>query len=67
MGMWMGRASGRIMRRIFPYYYHRPAVDDMHGYGPVILCGSEIIKLVKNDKLRITVGPNAPVVVTERK
>jgi unsaturated rhamnogalacturonyl hydrolase len=51
----------------FVYYYHRPAVDDMHGYGPVILAGSEMIKLVKNEKLRITVGGNAPITVTQRK
>ena len=25
----------------YVYYYHRPAVDDIHGYGPVLLAGSE--------------------------
>ena len=30
------------------YYYHRPAMDDVHGYGPVLLAGSEIVRLLKN-------------------
>lgn len=32
----------------YMYYYHRPATDDMHGYGPVLLAGSEMVKLLKN-------------------
>ncbi|MGD0769225.1 MAG: glycoside hydrolase family 88 protein [Tepidisphaeraceae bacterium] len=38
----------------FVYYYHRPAVDDIHGYGPVLLAGSELIRLVRNTQFRIT-------------
>lgn len=31
------------------YYYHRPAsVYAMHGYGPVLLAGTEMITLLKN-------------------
>jgi len=36
------------------YYYHRPAsIDATHGVGPVIFAGSEMIRLLKNDKLII--------------
>ena len=31
------------------YYYNRPvSVDAMHGYGPVLLAGAEMVKLLKN-------------------
>jgi rhamnogalacturonyl hydrolase YesR len=30
----------------YPYYYARPHVDDVHGYGPVIMAGAEMIKLL---------------------
>ena len=33
------------------YYYYRPATDDVHGYGPVMMAGAEMIKLLKNDKV----------------
>jgi rhamnogalacturonyl hydrolase YesR len=49
------------------YYYHRPAIDDIHGYGPVLLCGAEMIRLVKNDHLNATSGRNAPVMFQEKK
>ncbi len=35
------------------YYYNRPARDDEHGYGPVLLAGSEMIRLVQNEHLDI--------------
>ena len=35
------------------YYYNRPARDDPHGYGPVLLAGSEMIRLVKNEHIEI--------------
>jgi rhamnogalacturonyl hydrolase YesR len=38
----------------YVYYYHRPAVDDIHGYGPVLLAGSEMIRLIRNTHFRIT-------------
>jgi len=36
------------------FYYHRPAADDIHGYGPVLLAGSEMIRLIRNPHVRIT-------------
>jgi len=35
------------------YYYNRPARDDEHGYGPLLLAGSEMIRVVKNDHIAI--------------
>ncbi len=49
------------------YYYHRPAVDDIHGYGPVLLAGSEVIQLLKNEKYRIESGPNQPIMFVDKK
>ncbi|HEX4053377.1 MAG TPA: glycoside hydrolase family 88 protein [Tepidisphaeraceae bacterium] len=37
----------------YVFYYHRPQTDDIHGYGPVLLAGAEMIHLLKNDHLRI--------------
>ena len=45
----------------YVYYYARPAVDDVHGYGPVLLAGSEMIKLVKNEKFNISDDPSRSV------
>jgi unsaturated rhamnogalacturonyl hydrolase len=47
------------------YYYHRPATDDIHGYGPVLLAGAEMIRLVQNDRFRITSSTGGPVMFTE--
>jgi unsaturated rhamnogalacturonyl hydrolase len=30
------------------YYAYRPVTDDVHGYGPVMMAGAEMIKLLKN-------------------
>ena len=36
------------------YYYARPtSVEALHGYGPTLLAGAEIIKLMKNPKIDI--------------
>jgi unsaturated rhamnogalacturonyl hydrolase len=36
------------------YYYHRPtSIHAMHGYGPVLLAGAEMIKLLKNPEFEI--------------
>jgi unsaturated rhamnogalacturonyl hydrolase len=36
------------------YYYHRPAnPDSVLGVGPVILAGTEMIRLLKNEKIEI--------------
>lgn len=32
------------------YYYHRPAIDDVHGYGPMLLAGAEMIHLINNPR-----------------
>jgi rhamnogalacturonyl hydrolase YesR len=48
------------------YYYHRPATDDIHGYGPVLLCGAEMIRLVGNEKLQIKGSSSGPVMITEK-
>ena len=51
----------------YVYYYHRPQVDDIHGYGPVLLAGSEMIRLIKNPAIRIApqTGGN-PVIFQDR-
>jgi hypothetical protein len=36
------------------FYYTRPDRDDIHGYGPVLLAGSEMIRLIRNTHFRIT-------------
>ena len=38
------------------FYYARPAKDDVHGYGPVLLAGSEMIRLYNNPKISVTYG-----------
>ncbi len=38
------------------YYYHRPAnIHALHGYGPVLLAGAEMIKLLNNPNYRIDI------------
>jgi rhamnogalacturonyl hydrolase YesR len=37
----------------YVFYYYRPMADDVHGYGPVLLAGSEMIRLLANDKYNI--------------
>ena len=48
------------------YYYHRPATDDVHGYGPVLLCGAEMMRLVGNEHLQIKGSTGGPVMITEK-
>ena len=60
-------ASAPTTRTTTIYYYHRPAMDDVHGYGPVLLCGAEMIRLMKNDKLEITGSPTRPVLIVPKK
>ena len=38
------------------FYYARPAKDDVHGYGPVLLAGSEMIKLANNPSISVKYG-----------
>ena len=35
------------------FYYARPAKDDIHGYGPVIMAGSEMIRLYRNPHVSV--------------
>ncbi len=38
------------------YYYNRPtSVDALHGYGPTLLAGAEMIKLLTNPKIDVQV------------
>jgi hypothetical protein len=39
------------------YYYHRPKSPyAQHGYGPVLLAGAEMIRLLKNDNFAVSSG-----------
>jgi unsaturated rhamnogalacturonyl hydrolase len=59
---------GTNLAREAMYYYNRPHHDDVHGYGPVLLAGSEIIRLVQNDHIDIHLtGTGGCMVVTEKK
>lgn len=36
------------------YYYHRPtSVDALHGYGPALMAGAEMLKLIANPSIAI--------------
>ena len=58
-----GTCIGTNYANDFIYYYNRPAMDDHHGYGPVLLCGAEMLRMMKNDKLTISGSPTRPVLV----
>jgi rhamnogalacturonyl hydrolase YesR len=46
----------------YTYYYYRPATDDVHGYGPVLLAGAEMLKLLDLQTVKITgSGRGSPV------
>lgn len=51
----------------YVFYYHRPHVDDIHGYGPVLLAGAEMIHLLKNDHLKIRSPERGSPVMYEQK
>ena len=46
----------------YVYYYYRPQIDDIHGYGPVLLAGSEMIRMLRNQHIWKTVAPGNPVI-----
>jgi hypothetical protein len=50
----------------YTYYYNRPAMDDVHGYGPTLLCGAEMLRLIKNEKLDISGSATKPVTVVPK-
>jgi unsaturated rhamnogalacturonyl hydrolase len=51
----------------YVYYYNRPAVDDVHGYGPVLLAGSEMIHLLENKNFRIESPGGRPTLYIPKK
>jgi unsaturated rhamnogalacturonyl hydrolase len=54
MGQVEGTCVGTGMAFDPAFYYHRPVnVAAAHGYGPVILAGSEMLKLIKNYQIVI--------------
>jgi unsaturated rhamnogalacturonyl hydrolase len=54
MGQVEGTCVGTGMAFDPAFYYHRPVnVAAAHGYGPVIMAGAEILKLIKNYQIVI--------------
>ena len=52
-----GTCTGTGMAFDYAYYYHRPtSVYALHGYGPVLLAGGEMIKLLTSDAFSVTSG-----------
>ena len=47
------------------YYYYRPSPDDVHGYGPALLAGAEMIRLLQNKELHPSFRRGAPVLFNE--
>lgn len=50
----------------YVFYYHRLSTDDAHGYGPTLLAGSEMIRLMQNPKLWIYGGGGKAIMVIQR-
>ena len=49
-----GTCVGTTLAGDMVYYYHRPtSVDALHGYGPTLLAGAEIIRLVNNPAFEV--------------
>lgn len=62
-----GTCIGTSYAGDYVYYMHRPAADDPHGYGPTLLAGAEMIKLLQNSKYRITGGSgDSPIMMIDR-
>jgi len=51
----------------YVYYYNRPFVDDVHGYGPVLLAGSEMIHLLENKNFKIVATSAQPTLYVPKK
>jgi unsaturated rhamnogalacturonyl hydrolase len=47
------------------YYYNRPMREDAHGGGPVLLAGSEMIRLLQNPKMKVRYLRGGPHLFTE--
>jgi rhamnogalacturonyl hydrolase YesR len=59
-----GTCVGTSYAADYAYYYSRPCTDDQHGYGPVLLAGAEIIRLLKNPDFHIQDDAGRPVMFT---
>jgi rhamnogalacturonyl hydrolase YesR len=63
----LGRITGTCVGTSYAadasYYYNRPAGDDIHGYGPTLLAGSEVIRMLENPEFRFYFSRNAPFIV----
>jgi rhamnogalacturonyl hydrolase YesR len=60
-----GTCIGTSYAADYIYYYHRPQRDDVHGYGPTLLAGAEMIRMLQNDHLRIDHSPTKPTMYLE--
>ncbi len=59
-----GTCVGTNYAADYNYYYNRDSTDDQHGYGPVLMAGSEIIRLLKNHKIHVREMPGQPVMLS---
>lgn len=49
-----GTCVGTNFAQDLPYYYYRPtSVYAAHGYGPTLLAGAELLRLLGNDQIKI--------------
>jgi unsaturated rhamnogalacturonyl hydrolase len=49
-----GTCVGTTFANDHTYYYNRPtSVNALHGYGPMLLAGAEMIRMLKNPKISI--------------
>jgi hypothetical protein len=55
-----GTCIGTNLDFDLPYYYFRPtSVFAVHGYGPVLMAGAEMLTLLKNPSFTITPRVNS--------
>jgi len=47
-----GTCPGTNYRDDDDYYFKRPCIDDVHGYGPVLLAGAEMLRLERAQEQR---------------
>jgi rhamnogalacturonyl hydrolase YesR len=61
-----GTCMGTSYAGDYVYYYNRPAGDDPHGYGPVLMAGSEIIRLLKNPDYTVETQKGGNILVVAK-
>ena len=66
-GRVLGTCVGTNYADDYVYYYTRPSVDDIHGYGPILLAGSEMIRLQRNPRFRSGGGDGNAVTFSLRR